>query len=238
MTINITLPTYNEEKIISQKLDQLFNFCQKELLGYQWLIIVADNGSFDKTLKIVQQRKKKYPNLKYFHLNYPSKGAAIKKAWQKHSADINIFMDADLSTELKFIPLLIKAISEKNYQVAIGSRHHKQSQLKWSFFRIFCSRAYNLTLKLFFNLKLTDTHCGFKAVSQSVVEKIIPKIKSNDLFFDTELLILACHYHLPIKEIPVNWREEKDRKTKIKIIKTSLTYLREVIKLKWRLRRN
>ena len=238
MTINIILPTYNEEKIIGQRLDQLFKFCKKNLGRCQWLIVVADNGSFDKTLEIIQEKKKMYSNLEYIHLKSPGKGAAIKAAWQKHTADINIFMDADLSTDLNFIPLLIKGITQKNYQMVIGSRYQKQSQLKRSFIRSLFSHAYNLTLKLFFHVKITDASCGFKAVSRSVVEKIVPKTKNNGLFFDTELLILAHYYKLLIKEIPVNWREEKTRKTKIKIMRTSFTYLKEVIKLKWRLRNN
>jgi len=233
--IVITIPTYNEEKIIDQKIDQLFNFCKNNLKQYKWKIIVADNGSKDKTIKIVKDKKQKYSNLEYFHLSQPGKGLAIKKAWQDYLSDINIFMDADLATELKFTLPLIEGIIKEKYDLVIGSRYNKQSQCKRSLMRSICSKFYNLILKIFFNIKLTDTHCGFKALSMSAVQKIIPKIKNNGLFFDTELLVLARHYNLRIKEIPVNWKEEKGRKTKIKIIRTALKYLKEIIKLKYRL---
>lgn len=234
MKIIITIPAYNEEKIIGQKIDQLFKFCQKELSNYQWLVIVAINGSKDKTLNIVQEKTKIYSNLKYINLNAPGKGGAIRKAWQTCLGDINIFMDADLSTELKFTHELIKAIEKDNYQIAIGSRYQKQSNLKRPFIRTLFSRTYNLILKIFFNLKITDASCGFKAVSQEVIKKIVPKIKNNDLFFDTELLILAHQNKLSIKEIPVTWKEEKERKTKIKILKTSFNYFKEIVKIKAR----
>ena len=238
MKIIITLPAYNEEKIISQKIDQLFEFCQKQLSNYQWLVVVAINGSKDATLEIVKQKTKTYPNLKYVYLKSPGKGGAIRKAWQTYTGDINIFMDADLSTELKFIHELIKAVEQENYQVVIGSRYQKQSQLERSALRSVFSYIYNLILKLFFNLKISDASCGFKAVSQKVIKQIVPKIKNNDLFFDTELLILAHQADLSIKEIPVAWRDEIQRKTKIKIFKTSFDYLKEIIKLKLRLIKN
>ena len=231
----ITIPTYNEEKIIEQKIDQLFDFCKNNLKKYKWKVVVADNGSTDKTIKIVKKQKEKYSNLEYFHLKKPGKGLSIKKAWQNYLSDINIFMDADLATELKFIMPLIKGITKEQYDLTIGSRYHKQSECKRSLMRSIYSKFYNLILKIFFNIKLTDTHCGFKALSKSAVQKIVPKIKNNGLFFDTELLVLARHHNLTIKEIPVNWMEEKGRKTRVKIIKTALRYLKEIIKLKYRL---
>ena len=236
MKITIAIPAYNEEKIIGQKIDQLFKFCQEQLSSYQWLIVVAINGSKDKTLEIVQEKNKTYSNLEYVNLNAPGKGGAIRKAWQTYPGDINIFMDADLSTELKSTHKLINAIKKEGYQIVIGSRYQKQSYLERSVIRSLFSHAYNLILKIFFNLKITDASCGFKAVSQEVIKKIVPKIKNNDLFFDTELLILACQSNFSIKEIPVTWKDEDQRKTKIKIFKTSLNYLKEIFKLKWRLK--
>ncbi len=237
MKITIAIPAYNEEKIISQKIDQLFKFCQEQLSDYQWLVVVAINGSKDKTLEIVQEKNRTYSNLEYVNLDALGKGGAIRKAWQTHPGDINIFMDADLSTELKSIHELIKAIKKENYQIVIGSRYQKQSHLERSVIRSLFTYAYNLILKLFFNLKITDASCGFKAVSREVVKKIVPKIKNNDLFFDTELLILARQSNFSIKEIPVTWRDENQRKTKIKIFKTSFDYFKEIIKIKVRLRK-
>jgi len=235
MNISIAVPTFNEEKIIEQRINQLFDFCDNNLKKHKWRIIVADNGSTDRTIKIIRKQKQKYSKLEYFHLKKLGKGLAIKKAWQDYLADVNIFMDADLATELKFTIPLINGITEEKYDLTIGSRYHKQSQCKRSLIRSMCSKFYNFILKIFFNIKLTDTHCGFKALSKSAVQRIIPKIKNNGLFFDTELLVLARYYNLNIKEIPVNWQEEKERKTKIKIIRTALKYIREIIKLKYRI---
>jgi len=102
-SVLVVIPTYNEEKIIEQKINQLFIFCKNNLQEYKWKIIVADNGSTDKTIKII--KKQKYSKLEYFHLKKTGKGLAIKKAWQDYLGDVNIFMDADLATELIYTSL-------------------------------------------------------------------------------------------------------------------------------------
>jgi len=237
-SVNITIPTYNEEKIIGQKIDQLFDYAKKNLSTYQWLVIVADNGSTDHTMDIIKEKSKQYQNLKYFHLNKPGKGRAVLTSWQNNLCDINIFMDADLSTDLKSLPDLINPIESKECDLVSGSRLHKKSQTQRSFFRSLVSRSYNLIIKILFNLGITDTSCGFKSVSQKIVKNIVPKIKNKSLFFDTELLILAHFFKYSQKEISIVWQEEKQRKTKIKIIDTSFNYLKELIKIKLRLIRN
>ena len=237
MTICIVLPTYNEEKIIEQNIDKIFNYCKQSLNQYDWKIIIADNGSKDKTIELVKNKKNKYPELEYFHLKTPGKGNAIKKAWQNYISDINIFMDADLATDLKHVQELIMLIEKHNYDLVVGSRYSKQSKLNRSFIRSVISLFYNLLIRIFFNIKISDTHCGFKAGSKNLVKKIVPKIQNNGLFFDTELIILSNYCKMLIKQIPVNWEEEKDRKTKIKIIKTGLNYLKQLIKLKSRLKK-
>lgn len=235
MTISIVVPTYNEKNIISQTIDQLYNYCKKNLSQYQWNIVIADNGSTDKTIKIIKHKKNKYSQLEYFHINTPGKGGAIKLGWQTFPADINIFIDADLPVKLTFIPELINTIAKQKYDICIGSRHLKQSGLQWSFIRTTISRVYNLITRLFFKTPFSDMHCGFKAVSYNIVKRILPKIKNAGLFFDTELIVLSNTAGYKIKEIPVVWKEQSGRKTKVKIIKTAVTYLKELIKLKWRL---
>jgi hypothetical protein len=51
-------------------------------------------------------------------------------------------------------------------------------------------------------------------------------------FFDSELLIIAQHNGIAMKEVPVRWDEDTD--TRVKIIQTALEDLSGI----WRLRRN
>jgi hypothetical protein len=66
------------------------------------------------------------------------------------------------------------------------------------------------------------------------VKKLVPQVKNNEWFFDTEFLFLAQKNGFKIKEIPVRWTEKPDRrrKSKVNVITTSLNYINEIWRLK------
>jgi glycosyltransferase involved in cell wall biosynthesis len=233
--ILITLPTYNEEKILKENTLRVYDFCQKNLSDFDWKILIADNGSVDKTVEIAEELSKNYPKISYFHLEEAGRGRALKKAWSEYEADIYTYMDIDLATDLNYFKDLIKAIAFEGYELATGSRLKKGASVRRSFLREISSRFYNFLLRIFFKgYKIKDSQCGFKAISKKIKEEILPYIKNNGWFFDTELLIISFYKKFKIKEIPVNWQENRylKRKSKVKIFSDALNNLKEIIKLK------
>lgn len=238
--ILIVLPTYNEEKVVKENTLKVYDFCQKNLKDYDWQILIADNGSIDETPKIAKELSKNYPKILFFHIPERGRGYALKKAWKDYEADIYTYMDIDLATDLNYFPLLIKAISEENFDLAIGSRLKKESKVERSLKREILSRIYNFLLKIFFQPSFKDAQCGFKAISKKVAQKILPKIKNNNWFFDTELLILAEKVGFKIKEIPVEWIETRKvvRKSTVKVLSTAWEDIKGMIRLWREIRRN
>jgi len=55
-------------------------------------------------------------------------------------------------------------------------------------------------------------------------------------FFDTELIYFSLKHNLKIKEIPVNWSENRysQRRSKIKVWREAWVFLQEVVNLRWR----
>ena len=72
--------------------------------------------------------------------------------------------------------------------------------------------------------KFSDAQCGFKAIRRDVAAKFLPKIKDNEWFFDTELLIKTERAGVPIHEQPVTWIEDTD--SRVKIVKTAVDDLK------------
>ena len=60
-------------------------------------------------------------------------------------------------------------------------------------------------IKTFFWVNFTDAQCGFKAVTRKVVEDLMPYIRDNEWFFDSELLIVGEKSGYRIYEEPVKW---------------------------------
>ena len=229
-TVDVVIPAYNEEKDLPRCIAALWDFLN-EHLSYQWQIVIADNGSTDKTLAVAQALSQQYPRVTYVHLEQKGRGRALRKAWLESKADAVSYMDVDLSTKLDAFPKLIQALNE-GYGVAIGSRLMRGSKTKRSVKREFTSRAYNLLIKAMFCSSFSDAQCGFKAVRRDVVQDIVPFIKDQAWFFDTELLLLAQKKGYRIKDVPVEWLE--DAGTTVKVAKTAWEDVKGLFRVRFR----
>ena len=124
-------------------------------------------------------------------------------------------MDVDLSTDLAAFPPLIDSLIDSEYDVAIGSRLKQGAQVQRGMKREIISRSYNLIIKLMFWNKFSDAQCGFKAITRRAVREIVPLIKDQAWFFDSELLLLAERMGYRIFEVPVKWADDPDSRVKI-----------------------
>ncbi|MBA7593824.1 Undecaprenyl-phosphate mannosyltransferase [subsurface metagenome] len=229
-TIDVVIPVYNEEHILAQSIAALRQFL-KENVPQSWRIVIADNGSSDKTWEIAQALAREHPDVTTLHLDEKGRGRALRHAWLESSADIVSYMDVDLSTDLEAFPKLIQAI-EEGYDVAIGSRHLPGSSVRRSFTREFSSRSYNFLIKAMLLAKLSDVQCGFKALSSEAAWKLVPLIRDQEWFFDTELLILAHKKGCRVKEIAVAWVEDPD--SRVAIPRTALQDIKGLLRMRFR----
>jgi hypothetical protein len=78
--------------------------------------------------------------------------------------------------------------------------------------------------------KFSDAQCGFKAVSQRVVQELVPQIQDEAWFFDSELLILGEKEGYRIKDIPVRWIDDED--SRVKIVSTAWEDVKGLMRLR------
>ena len=221
--IDIVVPVLNEEKILRKSITMLDEYMAKHL-PYRYQITIADNGSQDETLEIAKNLAEKHQLVRVVSLAERGRGRALKQVWQNSSADILTYMDVDLSTSLDdFLPM-IQPLVAGEAGVAIGSRLMKDSRTSRGVKREFISRCYNNIIKWTSGTKFSDAQCGFKAIRRDVAAKFLPKIKDNEWFFDTELLIKTERVGVPIHEQPVTWIEDTD--SRVKIVKTAVDDLK------------
>ena len=229
-SVDVVIPVYNEEHILGQSVVALREFLGQNL-SQSWKIVIADNASTDSTWEVAQDLARQYTDVVSLHLDEKGRGRALRRAWLESSADIVSYMDVDLSTDLKAFPQLVQAIDD-DYDIAIGSRLLPDSSVTRSFKREFTSRSYNLLIRAMFLGKFSDAQCGFKALSSKAAQELVPLIKDQEWFFDTELLILAEKKGYRIKEIPVAWDEDPD--TRVAISKTVRDDLKGLLRMRFR----
>ena len=233
ITVDIVIPVLNEEVALPVCIEKLM-VLTSDYPVWDWRIIVADNGSTDRTTDIASKLSKRHVNISLSRLEQRGRGRALKKAWGESDADVRLYMDVDLSTDLQFLPLLVAAIADDGYEVAIGSRLTKDSEVvDRTVKREITSRGYNVMIHLFFPLtKWKDAQCGFKAISRRTAENVLPLVKDNAWFFDTELLLLAGKAGYGIKEIPVHWKDDPD--TRVNIVSTAWEDVKGLLRLRFK----
>lgn len=92
MKLSVIIPCYNAENFIGTQLEAIADQQWSE----PWEVIVADNGSTDNSIKIVNEYKSKLPNLRIVDAS-DKKGAAHARnvGVQAAKGDALVFCDAD-----------------------------------------------------------------------------------------------------------------------------------------------
>src|SRR5262249_53405768 len=73
--ISIVIPIYNEEGILHAAVVDLRE--RLSPFGWSYEIILAENGSRDRTIAIAEQLAAKYPEVRFFSAGEPNYGKAL-----------------------------------------------------------------------------------------------------------------------------------------------------------------
>lgn len=228
MLVAIVIPVLNEAHVLEDSVNQLRRR-MAELLRCRWRIVIVDNGSTDGTDEIARQVSATHQDVDFLRLDKRGRGRALRYAWMQSSADIVCYMDVDLSTDLTALPQALAALAVDGYHIAIGSRLMRSSQIRRSLKREVISRIYNLLVRAVLHTRFSDAQCGFKVLTRQAAHRLVPQVKDQDWFFDTELLVLAERQGYRIRDIPVTWNEDPD--SRVKIFQTAWEDIKGVLRL-------
>ena len=230
--LSLVIPAYNEQVRIAATLTTVESFLQS--LKKPCEIILVDDGSVDGTLQAARERAGAESGIARI-VTYPDnmgKGYAVRQGVLASRGDYVAFSDADLSASIDQLPKLFQAI-EKGYEVAIGSRAVKGSELlvRQPAYRELGGKALNLIIQALAVPGIKDTQCGFKLFSGDVAREVFGKSFVNGWAFDVEVLYLARRLGYTVAEIPVTWSNAQD--TKVRPFRAGLEILKDVIRVRF-----
>jgi glycosyltransferase involved in cell wall biosynthesis len=120
MTISLVIPIFNEEDLITPLVDQIQ--AVMEQLATPWEAIFVDDGSHDRTLPLLLERRQLDPRLVVLQLSRNWGHQAAISAGLKHAGgDVVIVMDGDLQDPPSVIPQLLTAW-KSGAQVVVAQR--------------------------------------------------------------------------------------------------------------------
>ena len=240
--IHIFLPAYNEERTIGKLIQRLIEF--RDETDLQINVIVVDDGSTDTTKRIIEEFKGNMPIKIITHEKNKGLGGALKTGLLYISSilkdkDILITMDADNTHDPRIIRQMLDKI-EEGYDVVIASRYEKGGEeIGVPLLRKILSRGASLVLRILFPIKnVKDYTSGYRAFRAAILKKLLDKYQSNIIEESgfvcmTELLLKTKTIGAKIGEVALPLRYDlKEGKSKMKIKKTILQYIRLVYKFR------
>jgi putative flippase GtrA len=226
--VDVVVPVHNEQRALPWSIRRLHDHLSAEL-PYAWRIVVADNASTDATPQIARALAADLPGVEVLELPEKGRGRALRAAWSRSDADVLVYMDVDLSTDLRALLPLVAPLVSGHSDVAIGTRLADGARVVRGPRRELISRSYNRLLHLSLGARFSDAQCGFKAVRADAARRLLPGVVDEGWFFDTELLVLAQREGLRIHEVPVDWVDDPD--SRVDVVRTALEDLRGIVRL-------
>jgi putative flippase GtrA len=227
-TVEIVIPVYNEERGLEPCVRQLHRYLSGSF-PFSFRITIADNASTDGTWPLARRLAGELGQVRAVHLDAKGRGRALRAVWASSDAAVLVYMDVDLSTGLEALLPLVAPLVSGHSEVAIGTRLSHGSQVVRGPKREFISRGYNLLLHATLGTRFSDAQCGFKAVRADAARTLLPLVRDQGWFFDTELLVLAERSGLRIHEVPVDWVDDPD--SRVDLLGTALEDLKGVARI-------
>jgi dolichyl-phosphate beta-glucosyltransferase len=228
--LSIVIPSFNEELRLPSSLEKIANYIREKRPNTE--ILVVDDGSTDRTAEVAESWKDRLPGLRVLsNESNRGKGFSVRHGSLEAKGEILLFTDADLSAPIEEAEKLFRAL--QSYDVAIGSRAVDRSliEVHESPFREFAGIIFNQIVRVILRLPYVDTQCGFKAFRRERCRIIFEQQTIERFGFDPELLYLARHHGLSIKEVPVRWAHSPA--TKVSMMRDSVLMFLDVFVIRW-----
>jgi len=221
--ISIVIPCFNEEKIISQNIQKIYNYFEDK--KYVFEIVVINNASTDNTLKVLIETDKNY-KIKILNEDRKGKGNAIKLGLLNSKYNNILILDADLSTDIN--ELKDEWLKLKN-SLLIGSRALGE-EIDTPKIRRLSGLFLNKIIRLFFDIQFRDTQCGFKFIAYENISSLANDLSIEGFMYDLDLITLCKKLRIDIKEIPIKYIFNKN--SSVSLITDPLVMLFEMLQIR------
>lgn len=232
MDLTIIIPIRNQTaKLVKNLQEKILPFFSERHLDYE-VLIGSDSSNEENEKALAEALKSLPPFVKHLpYENVRGKDYALKKGLIASQGDWVLYMDADLSTDLKTFDAMWA--ERANYVFFIGSRHNKKSDVpvRQGLFRRFISWGSRTLIKWRFHFKgVTDTQCGFKMFRGDVAHLAGARQIILGWSSDVEYIYFVQLNKLPMKEIPVRWINDPD--STMDTLKVSKEFYKELGRIK------
>jgi glycosyltransferase involved in cell wall biosynthesis len=212
--VTVVIPAKDEEGLIGEIVDAVKPHADE--------VLVVDGHSRDRTRDIAIAH-----GARVVQDGGHGKGEALRLAIREASSEIVVFIDADGSHDPGDIPRLVAPIRAGDADLVIGSRGKGGSdELHGTieqFIRYVGSQIIMLAINYRWNVRLTDSQNGFRAIRRDVGARL--GLTSNLTTIEQEMLMKALKQGYRVSEIASHEYERQWGTSKVVVWKLWFAYV-------------
>jgi dolichol-phosphate mannosyltransferase len=241
--IYVLVPFYNEEDNLSKLISSLHDF----FVGRDVHYVFSDDGSSDKSIEILKELlKDDTVEIISDGKNYgPGHAFDVGFKWiiehSQNDDDAVVTVEADSTSDLGILNTMI-TLNQLGYDLVLASVYAQGGGFsKTSFFRKLISSIANLMFRFVFDLKVLTLSSFYRVYKVSLLKTIQSKyeniIEEHGFICMLEILLKSVKVDAKMVEIPMMLQSDnRVGKSKLKVFKTTMAYLKFLIKSKRKLK--
>jgi glycosyltransferase involved in cell wall biosynthesis len=233
--VSIVVPIYNEEGILhSAVVDLVSRLSEVNQADASWTfeILLAENGSTDRTVAIAEELAEKFPEVHVHSLGSPNYGKALKDGMLRARGEYVICDEIDLC-DVEFHRRAVELLDGGEADLVVGSKVMQGAEDRRPFLRHAATLVINGMLRVLVGFHGTDTH-GLKAFRRSRLVEVVEHCVVDRDLFASEFVIRAEREGRRVIEIPVHIVEK--RPPSVKLFKRVPKVLRDIARLTYVIR--
>jgi glycosyltransferase involved in cell wall biosynthesis len=190
----VVMPAYNAERTLDKTVSELPDIVDIKIL--------VDDSSSDRTA-VLARRMGIQTFVHDKNYGYGRNQQTCYREALASQADIVVMVHPDYQYTPKLVTAMASMIAYDVYDIVLGSRILGGGALKGGMplYKYVANRALTAFQNLFFGVKLSEYHTGFRAFSRSVLEQLPIFENSDDFVFDNEMLAQAVMFGFRIGEV-------------------------------------
>ncbi len=201
-TLSIVIPALDEERTLPIVVEELLVRLRPEL---SFEIVVVDDGSSDATPAVLEELRRRVPELRCFRHPQPrGKGAAVRTGFSEARGEILLIQDADLEYQPGDIPALLQPILDGRADAVYGSRFASPERAINFFWHTKANALITGFTNLLFNTNFTDVYTGYKALRAVQVRPL--HLVESSFTIEAELTAKLRRSGARFYEVPIRYR--------------------------------
>jgi glycosyltransferase involved in cell wall biosynthesis len=221
-SVSVVVPMYNERDYVARTVA-----AAREALagmGADWEIVLVDDASTDGTGALADELARADERIQVVH-NPANRqlGGSLRAGWARARKELILYTDADLPADLGELP---RAVHLLEYQQADLLAAYRFDRTAEGLGRAALAGAYNLMVRVAFDLPVRDVNFAFKLFRRSLLDRVV--LTSEGSFIDVELLLRARHAGAHVIQMGLDYFPRRHGVSKLSSPAVVLGILREM----------